>query len=205
MSHFDMDMMALFGLLLLLGGVTLTFLKEMIILMVGLFLFLILVWGDDICSREERLRFYGDHFDRGGEIICKDDNGHPLLISESKGWERKGAYLFKGSRGVEILEDQCEILDQDEPHCISVTTQIIIGTTLSIGIFGWIIWMFMRMRSVTIKELKPEAKAGGEEKEKIEKKAGEIAEHHRADPEFKEYKDREIRERAHEDDDDTNR
>ena len=205
MSHFDMDMMALFGLLLLLGGVTLTFLKEMIIPMVGLFLLLIMVWGDDICSREERLRFYGGHFDRGGEIVCKDDNAHPLLISESKGWEHKGAYLFKGSRGVEILEDQCEILDQDEPHCISVTTQIIIGTTLSIGVFGWMIWMFMRMRSVTTKELKPKAQVGGVEKEKIEKRAGEIAEHHRADPEFKEYKDREIREREYEDDDDTNR
>lgn len=31
MSHIDMDMMALFGLMLLIGGVSVTFLKEMII------------------------------------------------------------------------------------------------------------------------------------------------------------------------------
>ena len=81
MSHFDMDMMVLFGLILLLGGFTLIVVKELMVPMVGLFLLLVMVWGDDICSRHDRLSFYGNHFDRGGEIICKDDSAHPLLIS----------------------------------------------------------------------------------------------------------------------------
>ncbi len=96
MSHFDMNTMALFGLILLVGGVSVTFLKEMIVPIVGLFLLLVMVWGDDICSRNDRQGYYGNHFDRGGEVICKDDNDHPLLISKSSGWEHKGQYLFKG-------------------------------------------------------------------------------------------------------------
>lgn len=96
MSHFDMDMMAIMGLILLVGAVSVTFLKEMIVPIVGLFSLLVMVWGDDICSRNDRLSFYGNYFDRGGEIICKDDSAHPLLISKSSGWEHKGQYLFKG-------------------------------------------------------------------------------------------------------------
>lgn len=182
MSHFDMDMMALMGLILLVGGVSVTFLKEMIVPIVGLFLLLVMVWGDDICSRHDRLNFYGNHFDRGGEIICKDDNGHPLLISTAKGWEHKGDYLFKGNVGVEILEDQCEILHQDEPHCISVSTQIIIGTSMLIGILGWMAWMFQQLRERLAK-----TKARAERKAVIEKAANEMAELYRTDPELKEW------------------
>ena len=104
MSHFDMDMMAMMGLIFLVGGVSVTFLKEMIVPIVGLFLLLGMVWGDDICSRNDRLSFYTDHFDRGGEIICKDTHARPVLISVSKGWELKGGYLFKGNQGVDILK-----------------------------------------------------------------------------------------------------
>jgi hypothetical protein len=182
MSHFDMDMMAIFGLMLLLGGFTLMFLKEMIIPMITLFLLLIMVWGDDICSRSNRLSFYGDHFDRGGEIVCKDNNAQPILISKLKGWEHKGEYLFKGNRGVEILEDQCEIIHQSEPHCISVTTQIIIGTTALIGIFGWTVWMFRR-----INDIRKKTKARQERKEKIIQGAKEMAELYKTDPELKEW------------------
>lgn len=182
MSHFDMNMMALFGLILLLGGFTLTFVKEMIVPMVGLMLLLLMVWGDDICSRHDRLSFYGNHFDRGGEIICKDDNAHPLLITREKGWEHKGEYLFKGNRGVEILEDQCEILHHSEPHCISVTTQITIGTSVLIGIFGWMAWMFRQLSERRIK-----IKAREERKEKIRKGAEEMVELYRTDPELKEW------------------
>jgi hypothetical protein len=182
MSHFDMNMMAILGLMLLLGGFTLTFLKEMIIPMITLFLLLIMVWGDDICSRRDRLSFYGDHFDRGGEIVCKDNNAQPILISKLKGWEHKGEYLFKGNRGVEILEDQCEIIHQSEPHCISVTTQIIIGTTALIGIFGWTVWMFRR-----INDIRKKTKARQERKEKIIQGAKEMAELYITDPELKEW------------------
>ncbi len=182
MSHIDMDMMALMGLILLMGGVRVTFLKEMIVPMVGLFLLLVMVWGDDICSRNDRLGYYGNHFDRGGEVICKDDNAHPLLISQASGWEHKGQYFFKGSKGVEILEDQCEILHRSEPHCISVTMQIIIGTSILIGIFGWMGWMFKRLNESRIK-----IKAREERKAAIEKGAAQMAELYKNDPELKEW------------------
>jgi hypothetical protein len=171
MSHFDMDMMAIMALLLLIGGVSATFLKEMMIPMITLFLLFIMVWGDDICSRNDRMSFYGSWFDRGGEIVCKDNNAQPILISKLKGWEHKGEYLFKGNRGVEILEDQCEIINQSEPHCISVTTQIIIGTTALIGIFGWMVWMFRALN-----ESRTKTKARQERKEKIIQGAKEMAE-----------------------------
>lgn len=182
MSHFDMNMMALFGLVLLVGGVSVTFLKEMIVPIVGLFLLVGMVWGDDICSRNDRLSFYTDHFDRGGEVICKDDNAHPLLISQSNGWERKGGYLFKGNQGVDILEDQCEILNKNEPHCIPITTQIVIGTIILIGTFGWMGWMFKRLNKSRIK-----IKAGEERKAAIEKGAAQMAELYNNDPELKEW------------------
>ncbi len=167
MSHFDMNMMAIFGLMLLLGGLTLTFIKEMIIPMIALFLLLAMVWGDDICSRADRLSFYGDHFDKGGEIICKDNNAHPLLISKALGWEHKGQYLFKGSKGVEILEDQCEIIHQSEPHCISVATQMIIGMSALIGIVGWMVWMFRRINKEVRKD-NDEPKAKKHEIQKLD-------------------------------------
>jgi hypothetical protein len=182
MSHFDMDMMAIMGLILLVGGVSVTFLKEMIVPIVGLFSLLVMVWGDDICSRNDRLSFYGNHFDRGGEIICKDDSAHPLLISQACWWEHKGLYLFKGNRGVEILEDQCEILNRNEPHCISITTQIIIGTSILISIFGWMGWKFRQLRESRIK-----IKSREERKEKIRKGAEEMAELYKNDPELKEW------------------
>jgi len=179
-----MQMMALFGLMLLLGGITLTFLKEMILPMIALFLLLIMVWGDDICSRHDRLNFYGNHVDRGGEIICKDDNVHPLLISREKGWEHKGDYLFKGNRGIEILEDQCEILNRSEPHCISVSTQIVIGSITLIGIFGWMAWIFRQLSEKLAK-----TKSRAERKAAIEKAACEMAELYKNDPELKEWRE----------------
>lgn len=182
MSHFDMDMMAIFGLILLLGGFTLTFLKEMIVPMITLFLLLSMVWGDDICSRNDRISFYGSWFDRGGEIICKDNNAQPILISKLKGWEHKGEYLFKGNRGAEMLEDQCRIINQSKPHCISVITQIIIGMTALIGIFGWMFWMLRRLNESHLK-----TKAREERKATIEKGAAEMAELYRTDPELKEW------------------
>lgn len=182
MSHFDMDMMAMMGLILLIGGVSVTFLKEMIIPMIALFLVLLMIWGDDICSRKDRLSFYGDHFDRGGEIICKDDSAHPLLISRAKEWEHKGQYLFKGNRGIDLLEDQCEILNCSEPHCISITTQIIIGTSILISIFGWMAWMFRQLNESRIK-----IKAREERKAAIEKGAAAMAELYKNDPELKEW------------------
>jgi hypothetical protein len=145
MSHFDMNMMAIMGLMLLVSGFVVTFLKEVMMPMMALFLVVFMIWGDDICSRDDRLSFYGNWFDKGGEIICKDDEAHPILISHTRGWEHKGQYLFKANKGVEILEDQCEISNQKEPHCISITTQIVIGTAALLGFFGWMLWIFRQL------------------------------------------------------------
>ncbi|MCX6061155.1 MAG: hypothetical protein NT103_02760 [Campylobacterales bacterium] len=48
-----------------------------------------------MCSRKDKLHFYSQHFDAGGEIVCQDANSNPLLISQTKRWERKGRYLNK--------------------------------------------------------------------------------------------------------------
>lgn len=141
-----------------------------------------MVWGDDICSRNDRMSFYGSWFDRGGEIVCKDNNAQPILISKFQGWEHKREYLFKGNMGVEILEDQCEVINQSELHCISITTQIIIGTTALIGIFGWMIWMFRR-----INDIRKKTKAREARKEKIIQGAKEMAELYKTDPELKDW------------------
>lgn len=146
MTHFDMNMMAVMGMILLMGVFTLTLLKKVTLPLIALFSIVFMLWGDDICSRDDRLAFYGNHFDKGGEIVCKDNNVHPILISKASGWEHKGQYLFKGNRGIEILEEQCEIINQSEPHCIPITTQIIIGTGTLIGVFGWLVWMFRRLK-----------------------------------------------------------
>ncbi|MDD2829815.1 MAG: hypothetical protein PHW18_09610 [Sulfuricurvum sp.] len=145
MNHFDMDMVAIVGLIFLMGVLVFTFLKEMLMPLIGLFLVVVMVWGDDICSRNDRVSFYGDHFDRGGEIICKEDNANPLLLSQSQGWEHKGEYLFKGSRGIDLLNDHCEIIGKSEPHCIPLSVQIIIGVFSLVALFGWMAWMFARM------------------------------------------------------------
>lgn len=182
MSHFDMNMMAMMGLILLVGGVSVTFIREMMVPTVGLILLLVMVWGDDICSRSDRLQLYGGHIEREGEMICKDDHGHPLLISKAKGWEHQGQYLFKENRGIDLLEDQCEIPHHSEPHCISITTQIMIGTGIVIGILGWMGWMFHHENKSRIK-----IKSREERKEKIRKGAEEMAELYRTDPELKEW------------------
>lgn len=182
MSHFDTQMMAITALLLLMGGITYTFLKEMRAAMAGMFLLVIMVWGDDICSRNDRLSFYTDHFDRGGEVICKDDNAYPLLISQSNGWERKGGYLFKGNQGMDILDDQCEILNKNEPHCIPITTQMVIGALYMVSLIVGMAWMFWRLNEERLK-----IKERKERKEKIRKGTEEMAELYKNDPELKEW------------------
>jgi hypothetical protein len=154
MAHFDMQMMAVMGLMLFMSNLIFMFFKEAIAVVIVLFSVIFMIWGDDICSRSDRLSFYGNWFDKGGEIVCKDDQSRPLLISHIRGWEHKGAYLFKGNMGVEILEDQCEIVNQPEPHCISTSTQIVIGSIALLGFLGWIVWMFWRINVIHTKSKK---------------------------------------------------
>lgn len=157
MNHFDIDMVALVSLMFLFGVIVFTFFREMIIPLIGLFLAVLMVWGDDICSRKDRLTLYMEHFSDGGEIICKDDNAKPLLLSQSQGWELKDRYLFKGSRGIDMLNDKCEIVGKREPHCIPLVVQIISGALSLIALFGSMGLMFVRMNKRSHKNQEDES------------------------------------------------
>lgn len=182
MSPFDMQMVAITSLIVLLTIFMRFIDKKMVIAIAGLLVILVMVWGDDMCSRKGKLHFYSQHFDAGGEIICQDVNSNPFLISQTKGWERKGQYLFKENRGIEILNDQCEIIGQKEPRCISETWMIITGIAASIWMFGWMALTFRRHE----REYKKEKKDRELRKEKIRVGAAEMAELYKNDPELRE-------------------
>jgi len=151
MSGTDTQMMAMVLLILFLGGLSRLVAKEMTIPFIGILLAVVMVWGDDICSRQERLEVYTQWFNGGGEIICQDDNSSPLLISKKGGWELKGKYLFKGNNGVEIVEDHCEILNHEEPHCIALSTQITVAVAAAILFLGWIVWFTRKLSTMMAK------------------------------------------------------
>lgn len=176
MNHFDANMIALIGLILFMGVFVLTFIKDVMPLLIGLLLVVLMVWGDDVCSRKDRLALYAEHFNSGWEIICKDDTAHPLLISKKQGWQMKGEYFFQGSKGVDTADDKCEIIGKTEPHCISVTTQVAIGTATFIGMLGWMVWVFRRIHKTKQNELKKTVKA-----------AEAMAPLYESDPELKEW------------------
>jgi hypothetical protein len=62
MAHFDMQMMAITGLLLVMMSMMVFIVKEVMYAAIGIFVVLIMVWGDDICSRSDRMSFYGNWF-----------------------------------------------------------------------------------------------------------------------------------------------
>lgn len=221
MNPFDTNMMALLGLILFIGVGVIAFLKEAILPWIGLVLVFVLLWGDDICSRKERLAFYTNHFNARGEVICKENNAQPILISQTQGWEVNGGYFFKGIRGVDILEDRCEIIGKTEPHCISVATQIIIGSAAMLAMLGWMLWGFRRTVSdkrntqdnqtyegrkvKTPQEPHAEPIPFEQPNQTTEAKASKNGGHVMEDRSKREFKDREIQEGEHEDDDDTQR
>lgn len=153
MNNFDANMMGLIGLILFLGVFVITFFKEAIVPLIGFFFVVLMIWGDDVCSRKDRLALYTEHFNAGGEIICKDDTAHPLLLSKKQGWQIKGEYFFQGGKGVDIVDDECEIIGKTEPHCIEVSTQIMIGSTLLVVMFGWMLWVFRHVRKIEAKTM----------------------------------------------------
>jgi len=144
MNPFDMQMMAVTSLIVVFTSIMSVIDKKIGLSMAGLLVMIAMVWGDDVCSRNDRLHFYAQHFDGEGEIICQDDNANPILISKTHGWERKGCYLFKGNRGIELLNDPCEIIDQKEPRCIRETWMIGTGITTASWVFGGMAWIFRR-------------------------------------------------------------
>ena len=231
MSHFDIDMLAFFSLLLFMSTFVWMFLKEAIGAIILAMILLFVIWGEDICSRPQRVAFYTQHFERGGQLICRDDAYHPLLISMTRGWESQGGYFFKGDHGINPLDDKCEVQGMSEPRCISPTIQILLVVSAVLGIFGWIEWILISQRSNEAK-----IKQRKEDEENTLKATQEIADLYNSDPELKEWtefigdtiehseedvnkaradqqvssaaihkKDREIRDREHEDDDDTSR
>lgn len=154
MNPYDAQMLGILGLMLMMSGIAMVFLKELIAPFAVLYLLLFMIWGDDVCSRTQRVDFYGEHFTQGGEIICHDNRSQILLISKERGWVLKGEYLFKANQGISVLHDTCEIQNRSEPHCISVTTQIIIGGIGLLGIFGYMIWLISKIGRINAINLK---------------------------------------------------
>lgn len=147
MNPFDMQMTAFAGLLFLLVGFSAFIGKEMLYGSAGLVLVLTVVWGEDICSREERMAHYTTHFDGGGELVCKADHSAPFLISQERGWERKGEYLFRGEQGIALTGEPCEIVNKSEPRCIPITAQIALAGAAVIWILGWMLVGMRRLRT----------------------------------------------------------
>lgn len=204
MSHYDMDMLAFFSLLLFMSTFVWMFLKEAIGAIILAMLLLFVIWGEDICSRPERIAFYTQHFGKGGELICKDDAYRPLLISKTRGWESHGDYLFKGDRGINPLEDQCEVQGMSEPRCIPPTVQIILVAGGVLGIFGWIEWIFISQRRNEAK-IKERKESVGDTSELSEEDVNKARFDEQVSSAAIHKKDREIRDREHEDNDDTPR
>lgn len=152
MSVYDANMLAAAGLILLMGVFVLTFLKEAIIPIVILLLAIFIIWGEDVCSRSDRLAYYQNWFDKGGEMVCKDKHNYPLSVSQENGWKRQGKYLFKENRGLELIEDDCEIEGLKEPHCISIVMQMMIGSILMIVGFVWLGYALMRLKKKNTSE-----------------------------------------------------
>jgi hypothetical protein len=182
MNPFDIQMIAITALLLMLSMFMHFIDKRFNYGMAGIFVVLALIWGDDLCSRHDRLAFYTTYFDKGGEIVCKDDNANPLLISEANGWKRTGAYLFRNTQGLDLISDSCEIISKTEPHCIPMHWLILSGIAASLWLMRWM--------SMVVREIENSSKerknAREERKEKIRKGAEEMAELYKSDPELKE-------------------
>lgn len=151
MNPFDMQMMAFAGLIFLMVGFSAFIGKEMLYGSAGMVLVLLMIWGEDICSREERMTYYTTHFDGGGELVCKVDHSSPHLISHNRGWERKGEYLFRGEKGIALTGEPCEIMNKSEPRCIPITTQITLAAAAVIWFVGWILVGMRRLRTPVLK------------------------------------------------------
>jgi len=143
--------------------------------MAGLIVFVSVLWGNDICSRNDQIAFFHDHFAKGDEILCQD--AQILSISQSNGWSIKEHYALKGNRGIDLLEEQCEVPKYDTPNCISIAGQIL----SSIGALGWTIIFFIR-----------EFKRPSREREESEtwiQGAESVTKEYVTDPELKEWND----------------
>ncbi|MDD5053582.1 MAG: hypothetical protein PHO27_12675 [Sulfuricurvum sp.] len=108
--------------------------------MAVLIVFMGMLWGNDICSRNDRIAFFRHHFEKGDAILCQVTGVQLLSISQQNGWNIKEHYALRGNIGIDLLEEECEVPQYDKPNCISTTVQILIA----IGALGWMIIFFIR-------------------------------------------------------------
>lgn len=139
MTSLEMQLLAMMILIFFLTSAMGFIDKRIVYSMVGIYITLALLWANEQMSRNDRMAFCTNHFDAGGEIVCKDNHAHPLLISTYKGWERKGPYLFRNTKGVELLEDSCEIIGQTQPTYIQMKWLILCGIAAAIWLIGWLV------------------------------------------------------------------
>lgn len=177
----DFQMIAIMSLIVFFTIISYMFMKETFYSMIAMALLALGVWGEDLCSRADRLMFYTTHFDSGTEMVCHDHHAKPQLISRERGWERKGEYLFKANQSLTLLEDTCEIINLEEPRCVSMKNQTIIAVVAFIGVFGWIFLAFRRLSQPISKPKESE-----ERKENYSKAAEAMAPLYESDPELKE-------------------
>jgi len=119
MSTFDFQMIGVSAFIVLFAILAGTFERRFLWIGIGNLLLVMLYWGNDVCSRADRVAFFDNHFAQGKEIICRDEHAKPVLISHSNGWVMREHYAFKADQGIDLLEDECEVPLRETPACIS--------------------------------------------------------------------------------------
>lgn len=182
MTPTDMQFMAITMLILFLAAMASFVNKKFSYCLLGGILLTGLFWIDDAASRSGKVAFYGENFTKGSEIICKDDHGDPILISNINGWKIKGSYAFKRDHGIDLLENQCEIQGKTAPSVIPLSLLITAGLLALLGTGVTVMREFQKLQGGgTARNVRPTQ----ERKEKIKKGAEEMAELYRTDPELK--------------------
>ncbi len=182
MNHTDMQFMAITMLMLFLALMGSFVNKKFVYSLLGIIMLFGLFWIDDAASRSGKLAFYGDNFTKGREIICKDDHGDPILLSNINGWKVKGTYAFKQDHGIDLLDNQCEIQGKTATTIIPLSVLITAGLLALLGTGLTFISEFRKLKAQgTARKVHPTQ----ERKEAIRKGAEEMAELYRTDPELK--------------------
>lgn len=119
MSTFDFQMIGVSAFIVLFVILAGMFERRFLWIGIGNLLLVMLYWGNDVCSRSDRVAFFDNHFAQGQEIICRDEHAKPVLISHTNGWEVREHYAFKADQGIDLLEDLCEVPSKEIPACIA--------------------------------------------------------------------------------------
>lgn len=106
----------------------------------GFMAVIVMFWGNDVLSRQDRVNFFAESFANAETIICHDDHSNSILIAPEHGWQIKGAYGFKGDKGIDLLYNLCEVQGKSTPSFIPM--EILIAITVLISM--WIIFFFFQ-------------------------------------------------------------